>query len=46
MVMETQYQHLTLTQRNKLQKLLYKFKWLLYGTPGTWKIDPVDFELK
>ena len=45
-VMETQYQHLTMTQRNDLLKLLEKFKELFNGTLGTWKTDPVDFDLK
>ena len=45
-VMETQCQHMTITQRNELIKLLQKFKELLNGTLGIWKTDPVDFELK
>ena len=45
-VMETQCQHLTVTQRNELIKLLQKFKELFDGTLGTWKADPVDSELK
>ena len=44
--METQCQHLTMTQRNELLKLLQRFKELFDGTLGTWKIYPVDFELK
>ena len=44
--MVTQFQHLTMTQRNELLKLLHKFEELFDGTLGTWKIDPVDFELK
>ena len=44
--METQCQHLTMTQRNEFLKLLQKFEELLDGTLGTWKTDPVDFELK
>ena len=35
-----------MTQRNSLLKLLQKFEDLFGGTLGTWKIDPVDFELK
>ena len=45
-VMENQYQHLTMTQRNELLKLLQKFEELFDGTLGTWKTDPVDFKLK
>ena len=45
-VMETQCQHLTMTQRNELLKLLQIFKELFNGTLFTWKTDPVDFELK
>ena len=45
-VMVTQCQHLTKTQRNDLLKLLQNFKELFDGTLGTWKIDPVDSELK
>ena len=44
--METQCQHLTITQRNELMKLLQKSEELFYGTLGTWKTYPVDFELK
>ena len=42
-VMETQWQHLTITQRNGLLKLLQKLEDLFDGTLGTWKTDPVDF---
>ena len=45
-VTETQCQHLIMTQRNDLLKLLQKFEELFDGTLGTWKIDPLDFELK
>ena len=45
-VMETQCQHLTKIQRNDLLELLQKFEELFDGTFSTWKIDPVDFELK
>ena len=45
-VMENQYQHSKMTQRNELIKLLQKSEELFYGTLGTWKIDPVEFELK
>ena len=44
--METQCQHLKMTQRNELLKLLQRFKYFFDGPLGTWKIDPVDFELK
>ena len=44
--METQCQSLTMTQHNDLFKLLQNFEWLFYGTLRTWKIDPVDFNLK
>ena len=43
--METQCQHLTMTQRNELLKLLMKFEDLLDGTLGTWKTDTIYFEL-
>ena len=45
-VMVTQCQHLKMTQRNDLLKLLQNFKELFDGKFGTWKIDLVDFELK
>ena len=45
-VMENQCQHLTMTQRNELLKLLQKFEELFYGTLGTWKTDTLDFRLK
>ena len=41
--METQYQHLTIIQRDKLLKSLHKFEEFFYGTLGTCKTDPVDF---
>ena len=44
--METQCQHLMMAKRNELLKLLQIFEELLDGTLGTWKKDPVDFELK
>ena len=44
--METQCQHLTMTQCNEFIKLLQKFKELFNVTLSTWKIDPLDFELK
>ena len=44
--MENQCQHLTMTQRNDLLKLIHKFKELFDGTLGISKKDPVDFELK
>ena len=45
-VMENQCQNLKMTQCNELIKLLQKFVELFNGTLGTWKTDPVDFELK
>ena len=36
-VMENQCQHLTVTQRNELLKLLQKFEDFFDGTLGTWK---------
>ena len=45
-VMENQFQHLTMTKRNELLKLLQKLEELFGGTLGTWKTDPVDFKLK
>ena len=45
-VMENQCQHLTMTQRNKLLKLLQISGELFYVTLDTWKTDPVEFELK
>ena len=44
--MENQCQHLTVTQRNELLKLLQKFEELFDGTLGKWKTYPVDFGLK
>ena len=44
--METQCQHLTVTQCNELLKLLQKFKELFDLTLGTWKSYPLEFELK
>ena len=35
-----------MTQRNEFLKLLHKFEDIFDGTLGTWKTDPVDFELK
>ena len=43
--MKTQCQHLIMTQRNYLLKLLQKFEEFFYGTLGIWKTDPVDFKL-
>ena len=45
-VMETQCQHMTITQRNELLKLLHKLEDFFDGTLGTCKTDPLDFELK
>ena len=42
-VMETQCQHLTMTQRNDLFKLLQKSEELFDGILGTCKIYPVNF---
>ena len=39
-------QHLTMTQRNDLLKLLQKFEALLDETLRIWKTDSLDFELK
>ena len=44
--METQRQHLTMTQRNELLKLLQRLKYLFNGKLVPWKTDPVGFELK
>ena len=44
--MENQCQHLTMTQRNELLKLLQKSEELFDGTLGTCKRDPLYFELK
>ena len=44
--METQCQHLKITQRNELLKLLQKFEEFFDETPGTREIYPVDFKLK
>ena len=38
-VVETQCHHLTMTQLNKLLKLLHKLKEFFDGTLGTWIID-------
>ena len=45
-VMKKQCQHLTMTQRNELLKLLQRFKELFDGKIDTWKTDRVNFELK
>ena len=39
--METQCQHLTITQRNELLKLLQNIEELFDGTLGTCKTDPL-----
>ena len=44
-IMETQCQHLTVTQNNDLIKLLHSIEELFDETIVTYKIDPVDFEL-
>ena len=45
-VIETQCQHLTMTQRNEMLKLLQIFEYLFDGTLGTCKTDILLFELK
>ena len=44
--MINKFQHLIDTQRNEFLQLLQKSEELFYGTPGTWKTDPLEFELK
>ena len=44
-VMETQCQHMTITKRNELLKLIQIFEELLDGTLA-WETVPADFELK
>ena len=44
--METQFQHLTKTQRNEMIELLHKFEELFNGTLGTCKKDPVYFKFE
>ena len=44
--METQCQHLTITQRNELIELLQHFENLFNGTLVTWITDLLDSELK
>ena len=44
--MENQYQRLTMTQHNEFLQLLQKTEEFFDGTRGTWKTDPVYFELK
>ena len=44
--METQCQHLTMTQRNEQLKLLQIFEELFDVTLINCKTDPVEFELK
>ena len=44
--METQCQHLKITQHNELLKLVHKFEELVDRTLVTWKTDPVESELK
>ena len=44
--MKTQRQHLTMIKPNELLGLIHEFKELFDGTLRTWKIDPIDFELK
>ena len=41
-VIKTQCIHLTITQRNKLLRLLQKSEEFFDKTLGTWKTDPVD----
>ena len=44
--MKNQRQNLTEMQCNELLKLLKKIEEFFYGTLGTYKTYPVDFELK
>ena len=44
--MVTQYQHLEITHRNELLKLLQILEEFFDETLGTWKIEPVNLELK
>ena len=45
-VMTKQCQHLTATERYRLQHILKKSEYLFGGTLGTCNITPVDLELK
>ena len=45
-VMKTQFEHTTITQCIESLKLIQKFEELFDGTLGTWKTDPLVFELK
>ena len=44
--MENQCEHLTESKRNEFLELLQKSDEFFDGTLGTWKTDPVYFELK
>ena len=44
--METHCKHLTMTQRNKLLKLLQKDEEFFNGTLGTWNTYILEFGLK
>ena len=44
--METQFQHLTKTQRNEMIELLHKFEELFNGTLGTCKKKQYNSNLK
>ena len=44
--METQCQHLTMTQRNELIKVVEKLNYLFMEHLEPGKKDPVDFKLK
>ena len=44
--MKNHWQNLKEDQNKDLPNLLQKFKQLFNGTLGTWKTDPVYFELK
>ena len=44
-VIKNQCQYLTETKCNELLKLLLKFEEIFDGTRGTWKTDPLYFEL-
>ena len=46
MVMETQFQHLSIEKCNELLKILQIFEEFFDETLGTWKRYKVHFELK
>ena len=45
-VTKNQCQHLTVTQRNELLKLLQKYEYVFDWTLGTRETDPLESELK